>query len=202
MISKANMSKDIDLFRTTLRMAATNEVATVNNASIAGARITNCARSNNATISLLLKFHINIHSDGQSIVSRYRQAVETYIQEHRVAWDSLMLFRCEEIDADKEFAMYRLRVRSHYTWQAATRLTTERGLLHQFCIECAKEMEVSFDSPPSQQILYYGGTLVNGVVTKNKRDLLLDPDNVMDDGHPMSMHSVLEKGVRPVSVGT
>ena len=161
-------------------MALTNEVATVSNASIAGARITNCARSNNATVNIVFKFHICFHESGTALVTKFHDAVEKYIHDHPEAWDSLLFFRCEDIDADNEFVNYRLAVRSYHTWQVATRVTTDRGLLHQHCIQLARDMGVSFDSPPAQQIMYYGGKLKNSVAQKNKRKMVMDPANLQE----------------------
>jgi len=51
--------KDVTLFTTTVLLAATNEVATYSNGSLAASRIINAARSPQAVLFFLLKFPID-----------------------------------------------------------------------------------------------------------------------------------------------
>jgi small-conductance mechanosensitive channel len=125
------ISQDITLFSTTLRFGATNEVATVSNGSIASARITNCARSKNAAVHILLKLHIKMH-EGRN-VDLFREALENFVLDHPNIWDSIVLFRCEEIDADNEFVVYRLVVRSRQSWQVRDRQTDRLGDVMKVC---------------------------------------------------------------------
>jgi hypothetical protein len=111
---------DITLFSTTLRFAASNEIATVSNGSIAAARITNCARSKNATVHTILKFHIKCHQNG--LIEKYRKGVDQYVDDHPNVWDSVLFFRCEDIDSNNEIVTYRLAIRSRFTWQIANRV--------------------------------------------------------------------------------
>lgn len=167
---------DITLFSTTLRMAANNEVATISNGAIAGARITNCARSKNAVVDIVLKLHISMH-EGQN-VDKFKDGLENYIADNPAVWDALVYLRCEQIDSDDESVMYRLAARSRLSWQVAARILADRGRLHQFCVEMAKELKVNFDSPTMRRVLYYGGNLVDGAVKDFKKNLLMDPANI------------------------
>jgi hypothetical protein len=162
-----------------LRFGASNEVSTVSNGSIASARITNCARSKHAVVHLFLKLHIHLHQ-GRNI-DLFREALENYVIDYPNVWDSIVFFRCEEIDTDNEFVMYRLAIRSRQSWQVSTRVLQERARLHQFCIELAAKLEVSFDSAVARRVLYYGGNLVEGHVKDYKKDLLTHP-NIQSSG--------------------
>lgn len=167
---------DITLFSTTLRLAANNEVATITNGAIAATRITNCARSKNAVVDILLKLHISMH-EGHN-VEKFKDGLENYVSDNPAVWDSLVYLRCEQINSDDEFVMYRLAIRSCHSWQVAARVLADRGRLHQFCVELSKKMKVNFDSPTMRRVLYYGGNLVDGAVNDYKKNLLMDPTNI------------------------
>jgi small-conductance mechanosensitive channel len=169
-----NNLSDISLFSTTLRFAASNEVSTVSNGSIASARITNCARSKNATVHLLLKLHISLHEDNN--LDLFREALENYARDNPNIWESIVFFRCEEIDSDNEFVTYDFAVRSRQSWQVSPRVLQDRARLHQFCVELAAKLNVKFDSPDPRRVLYYGGSLVEGAVKDYKKDLLSSPN--------------------------
>jgi len=171
--------EDISLFSTTLRHNASNEISTVSNASIAGARITNCARSKNAIVHMVLKFHISCHK-GSNTMARYKEGVEAHIHEMPNIWDSIFFFRCEDIDPDKEEVTYRLAVRSRYTWQLSSRVLQYRGELHQFCVELAFKFGINYNTPNPRSIMYYGGSLLDGGV-KDYKTRVLKNDNIQNN---------------------
>jgi len=161
-------------------MAANNEVATISNGAIASTRITNCARSKNAVVDILLKLHISMH-EGEN-VEKFKDGLENYISDNPAIWDSLVYLRCEQVDSDDESVMYRLAARSRHNWQVSARIMEDRGRLHQFCVELAKKMKVNFDSPATRRVLYFGGNLVDGAVKDFKKNLLMDPTNISTRG--------------------
>lgn len=144
----------------------------MSNGSLTNARITNCARSKNANAVLVLKLHINLHQGDN--VDQFKRALETYVQDKRDVWEQLLFFRCEDIDTDNEFVVYKLGVRSRQTWQVLTRILEDRARLHQFCIETAEKLHVEYDIGAPRRVLYYGGNLVEGHVSEErcKKDLL------------------------------
>jgi hypothetical protein len=70
--------------------------------------------------------------------------------------------------------------RLHY--KVSTRILQDRARLHQFCIELGNELDVTFCSPSSRQVIYYGGKLVDGAVKEYKKDLLMDATNISSSG--------------------
>jgi hypothetical protein len=52
--------EDLGLYSTTVRLAATNEVATYSNGSLANSRIINANRSPQAVVCVLCKFSVNV----------------------------------------------------------------------------------------------------------------------------------------------
>lgn len=149
--------EDITLFSTTLRFGANNEIATVGNGSIAQSRITNCARSKKATIHLTFKFHLRFH-EGSNLPD-FREALDAYVLNNPNRWDSIVFFRCEEIDTDNMFVNYRLAIRSTQSWQPAPRVLEHRAQLHRFCTELANNMEVDFNAPIPSTVIYQGGEM-------------------------------------------
>ena len=175
---------DISLFSTTLRYAASNEVATVSNGSLATARITNCARSPNALVVLFLKLHLRFHDDDSA--ERFRNAVDNYVHDNPEEWDSVVYFRCEEIDTDNEFVLYRLMVRSRHSWQVAPRVLQNRAGLRHFTVQLARKMKVQWESATPRSVTYYGGTLIAGGVTDYKTNLV-QQENILASGQKASI---------------
>lgn len=127
-------------------------------------------------VTIVLKLHISLH-DGQN-VEKFKDGLDNYISDNPEVWDSLVNFRCEEIDSDDEYVIYRIAVRSRHSWQVAARVLADRGRLHQFCTELAKKLGVNFDSPTARRVFYYGGSLVDGAVKDFKKNLLMDRNNI------------------------
>ena len=144
---------DITLFSTTLRFGANNEVATVSNGSIAAARISNCNRSTNAIINIDIKLQITMHDERN--VELMREAIETYIVDNSHVWDSLVFFRCEEIDTDDEYVVYKVAVRHRHSWQNSGRTLMDRARLHQFTIALSQRMGIAYDSPAQRRKILY-----------------------------------------------
>jgi len=186
-VPQMNMSwivEDISLLSTTLRFGATNEVATVSNSSLAYARITNCNRSEKATVHMLLYFHISCHVGGTRTLEMFREGIEEYIREKPNTWDSLFLFRCQDIDPNNEVATYLLAVRSSHTWQVSNRVLEHRGKLHQFAVALSFKLHINYDAPNERRILYHGGSLVNGGVEDYKSRVLKNSNiNNKNDGN-------------------
>jgi hypothetical protein len=200
------LSSDISIFSTTLRFGASNEIATVSNSSLAYSRITNCNRSEKATVAILLYFHISCHA-GTGTIQMFREGVEEYIRENPNTWGSIFLFRCEDIDTNNEVVTYKLSVRSSHTWQVSNRVLRHRGELHQFAIALSFKLHINYDKPNKRNIMYYGGSLVNGGVQDYKARVLknsnINNNNNSNDGNiltgPASISpEILKQKSRPV----
>ena len=197
------LPSDISIFSTTLRFGATNEIATVSNSSLAYSRITNCNRSEKATVAIPLYFHISCHA-GTGTIQMFREGVEEYIRENPNTWDSIFLFRCEDIDPNNEVVTYKLSVRSSRTWQASNKVLRHRGELHQFAIALSFKLHINYDEPNKRNILYYGGSLVNGGVQDYKARVLQNSNiNDNNDGNILTglasiSPEILKQKSRPV----
>lgn len=137
--------EDLNLFSTTLRFANTNEVATVNNASIVMSRIVNCNRSQNALVTLTLYF-MDAATEDQLAV--FRDAVDSFVQDRPRIWDSILFFRCESINQDLGLTEYSLRLRHTKSWQDCASILMNKSEVLKFCFETGKKLEINYDSPP------------------------------------------------------
>ena len=136
--------EDITIFSTTLRLGTTNEVATVDNGSIAKCRIVNYNRSPSAIVTLNLRF--NIATQDQLVI--FREAVESFVNDRPRVWDQILFFRCEDIDKDIRKMEFTLRIRHIKAWQDASSILMNRSELRAFCFEVAEKLAINFDSPP------------------------------------------------------
>lgn len=85
------------IFVTTVRNAATNEVATYNNGYLAGTRIINAARSPKAFVYINLKFGIDVPSEKVKI---FHGVIESFVKDRPQEWLQLAAFRATGIAAD------------------------------------------------------------------------------------------------------
>jgi small-conductance mechanosensitive channel len=144
--------EDINLFSTTLRFAATNEVATVNNGAIALARIVNYARSPLALVTVNVRFMLDKTDD--AVVSVFRAGLESFIKDRPRQWDGMNYFRCETIDTDTNMLEYSLRLRNVKTWQDSPGILNDKAEISRFCMQLGKQLGINFVSPNKRLRLY------------------------------------------------
>jgi hypothetical protein len=120
----------------------------VNNGTLSALRITNCNRSPKAMISLTLEFAL--HKVNEQKITFFHSEIEKYVRERPRTFDTLMLCRCEHMDASKDLAQYALRVRHMKSWQDAPLILQNRGELVWFCQELGKELGINKEQVPIQ----------------------------------------------------
>lgn len=178
--SKSWFVEDITLTTTTLRYSRTNEVSTVANWSIASSRIVNCNHSPLATVFIEAYMHESIFDDGN--LTKFRAALNKYVADRPRTWDSVSYCRHDEFDAINERVKFAISVRHRNSWQDAARIKTSRADLVRFLHEKSKEMNVHYDEPPPQQVLYYGGKLKVGDFPDGYKRELLSLENIHPPG--------------------
>jgi small-conductance mechanosensitive channel len=137
--------RDVTLFSTTACYAATNEVATFSNGSLANARIINAARSPEASISFNLKFPIAASYEKLKI---FRNALEEFVKARPREYLTFSGFRCTRIEADLGFAEYCIAVSHRESWQNLRSILASKAELASFTLELSKKMNLRFISPP------------------------------------------------------
>ena len=144
----------VTLFSTTVRNAATNEVATYNNGYLAGTRIINAARSPKAIVCINLKFGIDVSYEKVKI---FQTVVENFVKDHPQEWLKLLAFRATTVEADLGYIGYVLVLQHVEAWQNIGPIKESQANLSSFCLEVCKQMQIRFVSPPMPVQLYVDG---------------------------------------------
>jgi hypothetical protein len=90
-------------FSTTVVLAATNEMATYSNGSLAASRIINAARSPQAVLYFLLKFPIDTPYEKFKV---FKGCLEKFVNARPREWISMSGFRATRVEADMGFVEY------------------------------------------------------------------------------------------------
>jgi small-conductance mechanosensitive channel len=137
--------RDVGLFTTTVCYAATNEVATLSNGSLASSRIINAARSPEASVFILLKFPISASYEKLKI---FRNVLEEFVRARPREYLSFSGFRCTRVEADLGFVEYSAAVTHRESWQNLRTIITSKAELASFSLELSKKMKLRFVTPP------------------------------------------------------
>ena len=151
---------DITLFITTLRFASSGEICTVANSSLVQARITNLNRTKTSLVAIDLTYHISLHDKDN--LQTFREKVDDYIRSKPNIWEDVDFLRCEVIDTNLDMVQYKLVVACRISWQTAGRVYRHRDELWRFCSELGRQMNIEYTSPPCQEMMYFGGSVIGG----------------------------------------
>mmetsp|Transcript_17151 Transcript_17151/g.41621 ORF Transcript_17151/g.41621 Transcript_17151/m.41621 type:complete len:1437 (-) Transcript_17151:162-4472(-) len=136
--------RDIDLFTTTCIYAYTNEVATLNNGSIANCRILNGARSLPSLNYVTLRFGIDVTFDQIEI---FREGLALYVEQRPREWSKLWAVRAMQVQSDQGFVEYSVILEHVDNWQNLDGILYSRGQVRSFCHELAKQLQMRYVSP-------------------------------------------------------
>lgn len=162
-LSNSWLVEDITLTTSTLRFAATNEVATINNSSVANSRIVNCARSPKAQVTINVKVLLDA---SQRQIDELRGKIELYLEESRV-WVGLILYRADDINNEIGYVVMKYRAQHTKSWQELGAIMAHRGEWQHFANMTANEMGILFDIPPIQ-MLPVGVSSRNSKILQNR----------------------------------
>ena len=137
--------ENMNLFQTTVRMAATNEVATYSNSSLAYSRIINAAHSPKATTYVYLKFGIDIP---YSRVMIFKNVVENFVKERPRQYAKLDGFRATVVEADLGYIKYVVVLQHVESWQNIGNVLQAKADVASFCLEVSKKMDMRYIAPP------------------------------------------------------
>jgi len=137
--------ENIDLYTTTVRLAATREVATVSNGSLARSRIINMKRSEKALLTIFLRFSVDTPFEKIVIL---KNAVEVYVKERPQEWISLAGFRSAVIQSDLGYIQYNVILQHQASWQNIVAVLESKAHLSSFCLEVQKQLGIRYIAPP------------------------------------------------------
>lgn len=146
--------ENFSIFVTTVRNAATNEVATYNNGYLAGTRIINAARSPKGQVFIRLKFGMDVSSERVKI---FRTTIESFINDRPQEWVKLLAFRATVVEAAMGYVGYNVVLQHVESWQNIGAILQSKADLSSFCLEVCKQMDMRFISPPMPVTIYIDG---------------------------------------------
>lgn len=130
---------------TTTRNAATNEVATYSNSSLADLRIINANRSPKAIVFLDFKFGVDASHDKRKL---FQTVVEKFVKSRPREWFALLGLRATSVEADRGFINYIIIVQHRDSWQNMGAISTSKAELASYCLEVTKKLDMRFMAPP------------------------------------------------------
>ncbi|KAK1737000.1 mechanosensitive ion channel family protein [Skeletonema marinoi] len=138
--------EDCNLFTTTLRLAKSNEIATVKNGTIADKKIINHNRSDRALVNIVLSLKSTVTHEEATIV---KSAIEQYISDNPRIWAQLINFRIIDVDPCNDVTNIAIRVQHLRSWQDLNPVMTARGDLIKFCTEVLIQLNVHYENKPA-----------------------------------------------------
>lgn len=145
--------ENISLTTTTLRYASTNELATVNNASIANSRVVNFKRSSKAMVTLNIRFDVDVN---QHQLDEFANAMEAYFENRPREWIGLIHKRANGVDSNAGYINYLYRAQHVKSWQELGAIMISKGEWERHADKVATDMGIVFDPPPSQMTVGLG----------------------------------------------
>jgi hypothetical protein len=146
--------EDLGLYSTTVRLAATNEVATYSNGSLSTSRIINANRSPQAVVSILCKFSVNV-SYGK--VQLFKKATEKFVKLRPREWIALLGFRATTCEPELGYIEYTVSLQHRESWQNAGAIATSKADVTSFTLELSKQLGMRYYAPPLPVTLKMAG---------------------------------------------
>lgn len=134
----------VTLYCTTVRLGATNEVATIANSSLACARIVNAARSHKAMVYVNLKLSVGVP---QSKIQLLKEAVESFVKSRPREWLKCVSIRCTRVEADLGYFEYSIALQHRESWQNLGNILESRATVISFCMEVKKKLGLTYVAP-------------------------------------------------------
>ena len=135
----------VNLFSTTVRYAATNEVATHSNGSLAQSRIINAARSPKASVYIYMKFASDVPYDR---VMLFKSVIQSFVKERPREWIALSGFRATRVEADLGYIEYVIVLQHVEKWQNVGTILNSKAEVSSYCLEVQKKLGMKYEAPP------------------------------------------------------
>ena len=136
--------QNVDLFTTTIRYAATNEVATVSNGSLAASRVINAKRSPKATCFVYMKFGVSVQYHKIQV---FRKALESFVKERPREWLALNGFRATQVAAEQGYVEYVIILSHRESWQNIGAILQSKADVASYCLEVSKKLDMKYTAP-------------------------------------------------------
>jgi small-conductance mechanosensitive channel len=137
--------KDVDLYTTTVVLAATGEKATLSNGSLASSRVINMARSPNASLFITLRFAVDTP---YSKIEIFEEALRKFVKSKPREWVQLVSFRANNMLQDLGYVEYMVSLQHRESWQNPGILMMSKARVASFCLELSNKLDMRYRSPP------------------------------------------------------
>jgi len=135
----------VNLYSTTVRYAATNEVATHSNGSLSASRIINAARSPKAQVYVTVKFACDVPYER---VMLFKSVIEEFVKERPREWLSMGGFRATRVEADLGYIEYKIVLQHVEKWQNIGPVLNSKAEVASYCLEVQKKLGMRYQAPP------------------------------------------------------
>ena len=135
----------VNLYTTTVRLAATNEVATIANAALAKSRIINANRSPKANVCVHLKFACDVSYDR---VMLFKSVVQEFVKERPREWRALTGFRATTVESAQGYIEYIIALQHVEKWQNIGPVLNSKAEVASYCLEVQKKLGMRYTAPP------------------------------------------------------
>lgn len=149
------MVERFDLFTTTLRHSASDEVTTVPNHALAHTRIVNKTQFKNAMVHVKLHFSLGF-AGASNKLERFQLDVEDFVRSRPREWMSLKGLRFTRVLAESGREEYTLTAQHRASWHHAEAIQQSTAELHGFCFELQSKMDQRFKLSPPPAITVSG----------------------------------------------
>lgn len=134
----------VDLVTTVAKHAATGEVASFSNGSLARARIMNMNRSTEPVVLLPVRFAVEVP---YSTILVFRSAVEKFVADRPQEWLAFLAFRIVRVEYEQNFMEYMIVLTHRIKWQDIGKVLDSKAALSSFCVEVQKVLGCRYRAP-------------------------------------------------------
>ena len=136
--------ENIDLVSTTAKLAASGEVASFSNGTLARARLINATRSPSPQVWVTARFATDVP---YSTIMIFRSAVEKFIDERPDEWVGMAGFRTTRVEAELNFVEYAIVLKHRKSWHNFVPLMESKATVASFVVEAMKQLGCSYKAP-------------------------------------------------------
>ena len=136
--------EEVTLYYTTVRLGATNEVATISNSALSNSRIVNAARSKKALVYIKLKFGLDVP---YAKIQLFKETVESFVKARPREWLSCSSIRSTRVESDLGFIEYSVNLQHRDSWQQLGNILESKASVMSFCLEVQKKLGMKYTAP-------------------------------------------------------
>jgi Mechanosensitive ion channel len=136
--------QEVTLYYTTVRLGATNEVATISNSSLASCRIVNAARSKKAVVHVRVKFSLEVPF---SKIQIFKETIEAFVKARPREWLSCSSIRMSSVEGNLGYFEYVISLNHRDSWQQVGNILGSKAAVINYCLEVQRQLDIKYVAP-------------------------------------------------------